>query len=218
MVDFEVCFGSLSCCRIKSLFSFAVTHCVTLASDICWYLVESILSSVCAVSCVSGFNTMLNNWRGVIFMKSCSFSLLQTYLHLFSKCLVYTDVSLQFAHVDFSDDFARKTSFWWLFHVDPVFASNAAQWNGVPTLLCQLKPSCRYFAVQFLLCICSFLGLSDLVLTSTVPLNCHFLLTFQTVETDTLKSLDICFLAFLCFGGFIFRSLVRSAILKYEKS
>lgn len=157
-----------------------------------------------------------------ISMKTCSFSLLQAYFHSFSKWLVYTDVSLQFADVDFSDDLARKASFWWLFHVDPVFASNAAQWNGVPPLLRQLKPSCRYFAVQVLLCICTFLGLSDLVLTSTAPLHCHFLLTFQTVETDTWKRLDIRFLAWLCFEGFIIgficRSSVRSATLIYENS
>ena len=44
MVDFEVCFGSLSCWNMKPLFNFNIwTDIWTLASRISWYLVESIL-------------------------------------------------------------------------------------------------------------------------------------------------------------------------------
>ena len=46
MVDFEVCLGSLSCCRSHPLFSFSFfTDGGMFASRICWYLVESILPS-----------------------------------------------------------------------------------------------------------------------------------------------------------------------------
>lgn len=50
MVDFEVCFGSLSCCKSQALFSFSfLTAFVIYVSRICWYLPESIHSTTYAL-------------------------------------------------------------------------------------------------------------------------------------------------------------------------
>lgn len=47
MLNFEVCFGSLFCCRSQPLFSFTLlTACITFASRISLHLVESVLSSL----------------------------------------------------------------------------------------------------------------------------------------------------------------------------
>ena len=90
MVDFEVCFVSLSCWMIP-LFNFNVwTVLWTLTSGMSWYLLESILPShshniSCGPSCHintkhNWSTTMLHSWQGVLLYKD--FTLFSPNKHL----------------------------------------------------------------------------------------------------------------------------------------
>ena len=80
MVDFEVCFASLSCWNTKLLFNFNIR---TSASTISWYLEEFILPSTYNISCApschttwkrNGSTSMLHSWQGVLYKGFAVFS------------------------------------------------------------------------------------------------------------------------------------------------
>lgn len=102
---------------------------------------------------------------------------------LILKFLWHVQMLLFIFHMlTFCDEVTRYVSIWWLFHVDAVCASS---------LLCQLNlldtgvhlPPYEGFASPFRRAVLSdsFLALLDLASTSTVALQCHFLMTFYTV-------------------------------------
>lgn len=75
-VDFELCLGLLSCCRIYPLFIFSFfTDGLMFAFRMRRYLTESILPPISEMSVTqvqSRIDPPLNSWSSVLFMKHCA--------------------------------------------------------------------------------------------------------------------------------------------------
>lgn len=81
----------------------------------------------------------------------------------------------------------------------PCLCTVAAQWNSAPPLLFQLNLPAAHLQSRWVSPFCpediqfclKVFVVFHLVLTSTAPLKCHFLMTFQAVEISSWEHYDI---------------------------
>ena len=197
--------------------------CVTFVVRICWYLVESILPSTCAMFAFNCHITPKHNRATpmpgeVLFSSNAAPFFLQTWKKsicpspLFSTCFPNASVWLCILQ---TLTFVMRSQIRILLMTilcRSCLCKQHCTVKGCSTTPVSAKSFCMSFAVMWGFCCAflvsiqavipeSFLGLPDLILASTVPLNCHFFSDILDSGNSKLKVLWCLFIALPCFVG-----------------